>query len=220
MKGFIDKTRYRSRLNKLGQIIEVLGASPKDKLLEVGVANREYSEVDNFLVKHYPYPENITALGLGDISIFRKRYPHIRAFSYEGGGFPFNDHEFDIVHSNAVIEHVGGPEAQRLFLKELARVAKKGLITTPNRYFPVETHTKVPFLHWLRKDQFDFFLEKIGKRWATGAYMHLLSGRDLDNCAHGAGLSDYRIIRNRLFGLTLTFTLVWSTVKKNRQEKR
>ncbi len=210
MNGFIEKTRHRSRLQKLGQITEVLGASPKDKLLEVGVANREYSEVDNFLIKHYPYPAKITALGLGDISNFRKRYPHIRAYSYEGGVFPFRDREFDIVHSNAVIEHVGGPEAQRLFLKELARVAKKGMITTPNRYFPIETHTKVPFLHWLRKDHFDFWLEKTGKRWATGGYMHLLGRGDLEDRAREAGLSDFRIIRNWLFGLTMTFTLVWT----------
>ena len=42
---------------------------------EVGVANKEHSPVDNFLVKHYPYPEKITALGIGDLSGFKEMVP-------------------------------------------------------------------------------------------------------------------------------------------------
>jgi SAM-dependent methyltransferase len=54
---------------------------------------------------------------------------------------PFCDGEFDLVYSNAVIEHVGQFEEQLAFLREHARVGKHWVFTTPNRLFPVESHT-------------------------------------------------------------------------------
>ena len=62
---------------------------------------------------------------------------------------PFADGEFDIVFSNAVIEHVGGREQQRRFVEESLRVARRAFVTTPNRWFPVEVHTRLPLVHWL-----------------------------------------------------------------------
>ncbi len=175
----------------------------------VGVANIEYSQIDNFLIKYYQFPDRITALGIGDLSEFRKRYPNIRAVSYDGRIFPFRDKEFDIAHSNAVIEHVGFRKAQEFFLKEIVRVSRRGMITTPNRYFIFETHTRIPFLHWLKKEWFDGFLRAIGKGWAAGEYMSLLSLRDIVSLAEGAGLKDYMIIKNRFMGFTMTFSLMW-----------
>ncbi len=210
IKRTIHNIRYRSRLTKFEQMMTFLKVGANDKLLEVGIAGREYSEVDNFLIKKFPYPKNITALGIGDLSEFRKRYPSLRAISYDGGIFPFHDKEFDIAHSNAVIEHVGSREAQECFLREIVRVSRRGMMTTPNRRFIFETHTRVPFMHWMGKEWFDRFLKVIGKGWAAGGYMHLLSFRELDSMAKRAGIKNYRIIRNRFFGFTMTFSLIWN----------
>ena len=62
---------------------------------------------------------------------------------------PFADRSFDIVFSNAVIEHVGDIERQRLFVAEALRVGRRVFLTTPNRWFPIEVHTRLPFVHWL-----------------------------------------------------------------------
>lgn len=68
----------------------------------------------------------------------------------DGRRLPFRDGAFDYVVSNAVIEHLGGPAGARALLSESGRVARTGWVhTTPNRRFPVETHTGVPVAHWL-----------------------------------------------------------------------
>lgn len=186
---------YRSRNQKFMQLCKYLNPTANDKLLEVGAAGHEYSSVDNFLIRKYPYPENITALGIGDLSEFKEKYPAVKAIIYGGKLFPFGNKSFDIAHSNAVIEHVGQFEDQRLFLKEIVRVSKRGMITTPNKYFPIEIHTRVPLLHWGPKNLiFDKFLNVMGKSWATGDYMNLLTKKGLDKLMIQTNARNYKII--------------------------
>jgi hypothetical protein len=110
-----------------------------------------------------------------------------------------------------VIEHVGGREEQKYFLRELLRVGKRGYFTTPNRLFPIEVHTRLPLLHiLLPKPQFDAVLRRIGKGWAADDYMHLLSKLELRQLLKDAGFRDCQILDNRFLGLPMTFTTVWS----------
>jgi hypothetical protein len=74
------------------------------------------------------------------------KHPYVRA---DGRHLPFRTGAMDLVVSNAVVEHVGGPADQRVFLDEHARVGKHWVATTPNRWFPVESHTNTVLLHWL-----------------------------------------------------------------------
>lgn len=68
----------------------------------------------------------------------------------DGCSLPLAAKSFDWVFSNAVIEHVGGWDRQKLFADEIRRVARKGyFITTPNRHFPIEPHTYLPFYQFL-----------------------------------------------------------------------
>lgn len=62
---------------------------------------------------------------------------------------PFTESSFDIIISNHVIEHIGNPEKH---LQEIHRCLKSGgvcYISTPNRVFPFEVHTKTFLLHYL-----------------------------------------------------------------------
>ena len=103
----------------------------------------------NFFEELYPWRERITAVGLHDGTGFRARYPEIAYVQGDGCALPFPDRAFDLYFSNAVIEHVGGPERQRAFVAEALRVAGRIFLTTPNRWFPVEVHTRLPLVHWL-----------------------------------------------------------------------
>jgi len=61
----------------------------------------------------------------------------------------YGDKEFDIVHSNSVLEHVGNEDRVASFVNELKRVAYTCYLQTPNYWFPVEPHFLLPFFHWL-----------------------------------------------------------------------
>jgi ubiquinone/menaquinone biosynthesis C-methylase UbiE len=155
-----DSISARSRKKKFDQFLRLVAPRPDETLIDVGVNTEEYSAADNYLEKFYSYPENITAVGIGDLSLFRERYPKAKSFEGDGRALPFGDNSFDIAYSNAVIEHVGSTRADQLqFLTELVRVSKRGYLTTPNRHFPIEIHTRTPLLHLLLpKKMFDAFL--------------------------------------------------------------
>jgi SAM-dependent methyltransferase len=132
----------------------------------------------------------------------------VKTVIYEGNIFPFENQTFDIGWSNAVIEHVGDEQQQILFLSEIRRTCKKLFITTPNRYFPIEIHTRLPFLHWLPKRIFDKMLSFTPKRWAAGDYMNLLSIRKCKILLKKAGIDRYQIYKNRFLGITMDFCIV------------
>lgn len=203
------KISVYNRKRKWKIFLEVIKPSSKTTILDVGFSEDEYSEIENFLEKNYPYLQNVTALGIDTPKEFLKRYPEVKAIKYDGKNFPFKDQTFDICWSNAVIEHVGNKDRQIMFLREVKRVAKAAFITTPNKHFPIEVHTRAPLLHLLPKKLFDKYLILIRKKWATGNYMNLLSLKDIRNLLMAAGISNYKIIKNRLLFFTLDFVIIF-----------
>ena len=73
-------------------------------------------------------------------------YPFMIA---DARALPFGDDYVDFALANAIIEHVGQEAEQRKMVQEMTRVARTWVITTPNKWFPVESHTSAVFLHWL-----------------------------------------------------------------------
>jgi hypothetical protein len=205
--GIAYKISAFNRKRKFKIFYELLKPNPRTTILDVGFSEEEYSTTDNFLEKNYPYPQNITALGIDRPVKFLERYPQVRAVKYDGKKFPFNNQEFDICWSNAVIEHVGSRDDQIFFLKEIKRVSKRAFITSPNKNFPIEIHTRTPLLHLLPKKIFDRYLWLVGKTWATGNFMNLLSLKELKTILHYAKITKYKIVKNKLLFFTLDFII-------------
>ncbi|KPQ36169.1 MAG: Methyltransferase domain [Phormidesmis priestleyi Ana] len=67
----------------------------------------------------------------------------------DGCNLPYENQSFDLVFSNSVLEHVGRKNEMVQFSQECERVGKKIYIQTPNRWFPVDAHLGVAFIHWL-----------------------------------------------------------------------
>lgn len=83
--------------------------------------------------------------------------------SCDGRNLPFDPQSFDLVFSNAVVEHVGTIFDQAKFIKEHARVGRHWILTTPNRFFPIESHTYKFFLHMFRLDNSDLYTRLLSK---------------------------------------------------------
>ncbi len=172
----------RSRRRKLGLFMEHLAPGPETTIVDVGVTDASFGpgSSDNFFEALYPWPGRITAVGVTGLERFQHAFPSIRTVIADGRDLPFGDAEFDVGFSNAVVEHVGGGrEGQRRFVHELCRVARQVFVTTPNRFFPLEVHTLVPFAHWLpttardrilRARGFDDVLEPLGPRELAGLF--------------------------------------------------
>lgn len=210
----IEKLYYnlsaKSRKRKFEQFLLEIKPEKDENIIDVGVNNEEYSESDNYLEKHYTAPQNITAVSKDNIELFKERYPNINSVVADGLKLPFPNNFFKISYSNAVIEHVGERKNQIVFLKELYRVSTRGYVTTPNGHFPIELHTRIPVLHLLlSKKYFDSFLRLIGKAWATGSYMNLLSRKDLVGLLEEANIKKYTLISNRIIGFPVTFSVIW-----------
>ncbi|MDR3666512.1 MAG: methyltransferase domain-containing protein [Ignavibacteriaceae bacterium] len=197
-----------NRKRKYNDFINNFLPTPDTTILDVGYNDNEYRDTENYLEKNYPYQSKITALGIMEPKNFNKSYPEVKTVSYDGNNFPFGNKEFDICWSNAVIEHVGNFDKQVFFVKELIRTGKSVFFTTPNRLFPVEIHNRMPLLHYLPKSFFDRIMISLNKTRWTGDNLHILSYRKLLKILKAAGAVDYKIIRNKILGLTLDFTVI------------
>jgi SAM-dependent methyltransferase len=183
--GLADAISLRSRRRKLALFLELMQPSAETSVLDVGVDEVSHGEsggesgctTHNFLEERYPWPGRITALGLHDGGRFRARYPGIPYVQGDACELPFPDGAFDVVHSNAVIEHVGSRARQEAFVREAVRVGRRVFLTTPNRWFPVEVHTRLPLVHWLPKPAASRVYELVGKPWAQEN--HLLGPAEL-----------------------------------------
>ncbi|MDP4013344.1 MAG: methyltransferase domain-containing protein [Candidatus Nanopelagicales bacterium] len=103
----------------------------------------------------------VVASGLHQIDDTWSEYQQCDALA-----LPFRDDEFDLVYSNAVIEHVGRQAEQAKYVSEHSRVGRAWIITTPNRLFPIESHTMTMFRH-------------MSPAWSTPSVTRLLSPGDL-----------------------------------------
>jgi SAM-dependent methyltransferase len=155
LTGLAARASLWNRKRKLARFLEELQPGPETTIVDVGVGDTGFNTEPGVALSHnffeamYPWPEQITAVSDVPLPNFAQEFPQIAPVTASGTNLPFEDDSFDIAFSNAVLEHVGGPEEQRRFVHELCRVAPKVFVSTPNRRFPVEVHTLVPFVHWL-----------------------------------------------------------------------
>jgi hypothetical protein len=168
----------RRRLCQL--FLQVMKPQAGDRVLDVGVSD-EVNVESNMLEQVYPHRENLTCASLTDGVAIQRAYPgvhHTQVTPHQP--LPFADNAFDIVYSNAVLEHAGSQEQQRFFLSELCRVARRRFVAVPNRLFPVEHHTCLPVIHYLPKSTFRRLLR--GTRydvWSHEENLNYVSAADL-----------------------------------------
>jgi hypothetical protein len=177
------RASLRNRQRKLALFMEAMRPGPETRIVDVGVGDTGFgtepgvAASHNFFEALYPWPERITAVSDVPLPNFSRAFPQVRCVTATGTELPFEDDAFDVAFSNAVVEHVGERSAQQRFVAELCRVAPRVFVSTPNRWFPVETHTLVPFAHWLPRGHRDRVFEALRRDSWQG--VELLTRREL-----------------------------------------
>ena len=207
---FIKKTILNAREKFLNHFKNFTEYNDDQSLLDIGTTPSLDNE-QNIILEKTKNNKNVTCLSDQDCGILKKKYPNIKNFIIgDGINTNFKDMSFDIVHSNATIEHVGSYNNQISFVKEAWRVSKKYVfIQTPNRFFPIDFHTNLPLIHWLPKKIHRKILKFIGLNfYSTEENLNLLSESNLINICEKLDIKNYKIIKHKLIFMTSNLILV------------
>jgi len=137
---------------------------------------------------------------------------------------PFADQSFDVVFCNSVIEHVTGispqqtwtetdpktfveraERCQQEFATEVQRIGRRYWVQTPHRDFPIEAHSWLPFVNYLRRDRLVKVLKAVYPFWVS---KHAPDWHLLDEPTLQRMFPQSRFARERFLGLTKSIT-VW-----------
>jgi hypothetical protein len=193
----------RVRRQMFNEFMRRLAPGSEHTVLDVGATSDQIYPVSNYFEALYPFKTRITACGLGDASFLETMYPGLTYVQANATDLPFEDGVFDFVHSSAVLEHVGSFENQIRMIEECLRVARRGVcLTTPNRWFPIEFHTQLPFIHWLAKPTSRALMRSLGYGFfAEEANLNLMSRGDLRNAVAGIARWQFDIVTAKLMGM-------------------
>jgi hypothetical protein len=148
-KRLLKTFSHKSRTKKFELLLSSFRPRPQDTVLDIGASGEVFLQYT--LEDAYPYPERIVAGGyeLSEVLSARHHYSRPRYTVFDGCSLPFPDKSFDLVFSNAVIEHILGEGRQERFAQEVMRVGRSWFVTTPNYWFPFESHYHLPFIQFL-----------------------------------------------------------------------
>ena len=96
-------------------------------------------------------------------------------------------------------------------INNMIKLSKKYLvITTPNRLYPIDFHTKIPLIHWLPKNLHRFILKIFGlKFFSKEENLNLLSKNELKKIlGNFSNLVDFKIENLSLFGYVSNFIVI------------
>lgn len=158
--------------------MELMRPTAEMRILNVGTTGAQTGFWEQ-LEQWYPFPERIYGGGLHYDAVldYQESFPQVTALVFDGCALPFPDKSFDIVYSNAVLEHVPGENAVSRFASETQRVGKNWFISTPNFWFPIEPHYHLPYVQLLPQEWQRKVAGSLGK--PTYESLQLLSKRDM-----------------------------------------
>jgi len=186
---FIDKIVIKKRQEMCDIINEELSDYTIQDALDIGstndLDNKIYKSISDQVISNNFFSKCLTK------SITEN-------FSYD----EIQSMKSDVVISNATIEHVGGFEQQKKMIENMLLLTKKYfIITTPNRYHPLDFHTKLPILHWFPKKIHRKLLKLLKLEFfSKEENLNLLSKKDLITLLEIVGVNNFKIFDISLLG--------------------
>ena len=207
--NFFDKIINKKRAEMVNLMKKKINISQIDDLLDIGTTEDISAKSSNIFCKLL---DNIKIhKSISNQKITNKRFHSSIEKSITSD---FNEElikkfKSDLVISSATIEHVGDFQNQVTKVKNMISLSKKYIVlSTPNRFYPIEFHTKLPFFHWLPKPLHRLILNFIGlKFYANEKNLNLLSKNDFKNIIDQKEVS-FRITSINLLKLPSNLILI------------
>ena len=199
---FIDKIVIKKRQEMCDIINEELSDYIIQDALDIGSTNDLENKSSNYLIRNLKNIKMYKSISDQVISnnFFSKCLTKsiTENFSYD----EIQSMKSDVVISNATIEHVGGFEQQKKMIENMLLLTKKYfIITTPNRYHPLDFHTKLPILHWFPKKIHRKLLKSLKLEFfSKEENLNLLSKKDLITLLEIVGVNNFKIFDVSLLG--------------------
>ena len=208
--NFFDKILIKKREEMKQLILKDLGNEKFLEALDIGTTNDLENQSSNYLIKNLP---NITTYrSISDQKINSDFFSSSlnKSILAEFNIDEVNNFKSELVISNATIEHVGSSKNQFKMIENIIRLTKKTfIIATPNRFHPLEFHTKLPFLHWLPKKIHRKILLLMGFTYSSKEdNLNLLSKKDLEIFLNKFDLINYKILNIKFFGFISNYIVI------------
>ena len=179
--NFLDKILLKKRL----EISSIINDTIKDlqihDALDIGTTSDDKNASSNIVIKNIKDIDKFKCISdqIVNSDFFNKKIK--KSITEEFSENELINFSSDLVVSNATIEHVGNTLNQKKMLENVIKLTKKiFVITTPNRFYPIELHTKIPLLHWFPKPIYRKMLKIIGLPfYANEENLNLLSADEL-----------------------------------------
>lgn len=140
------QTAYRARRlsHFVSQVDEILKSKPECRVLDIGGNSSYWRDLEGIW-----RGRNLSFTLINREPETPRDGPFV-AMQGDARSMPqFTANEFDIVHSNSVLEHVGRWQDMRSMAVEIRRLAPRYFVQTPYYWFPLEPHFRFPLFNLL-----------------------------------------------------------------------
>ncbi len=222
---YIDKKNYWLKLPLIDKFLKRIILKNRIKIYRVFEKNANINENtniidigttpildkhENILFHHYKWKKNITGFSNQNCDILKEKFKESNFILGDARDIKFNDNSFDISFCSATIEHIGSYLNQKKLVSELVRISKNNVfITTPNRNFPIDFHTKLPLAHLLPKKIHRKILSFFGLNYfAKEENLNLLNTKEIKKICNELNIKNFKIIYNKFLFLNSNIILI------------
>ena len=180
-ENFVDRIITKKRFEITKIIDEFLKNKNCKDVLDIGTTENNFHKSSNIIIKNIKRFKTYKSISDQKIQSDFFKFKLKKSITDEFSEEEIQRFKSDFVISNATIEHVGDLKNQIKMCKNIINLSKRYFaIITPNRFHPIEFHTRLPFFHWLPKKIHRQIIFFIGYKFLSlEKNLNLLSIKDL-----------------------------------------
>lgn len=223
LQRLIERARTASRRRRSALFHACFEVDASTRILDLG--GWDGSHIHALLAGTPATPANVHVADIdaNAVEAARRRYGYRPVVLDEDGPLELDDDAFDIVFCSSVLEHVTVPKAdvwrvrsgrrfrrqaraaQRRFAEEVSRVSRGYFVQVPCRWYPIETHTWLPFVSYLPRRLQCAVIAVANRAWIkkTDPDFHLPGAAEMRRY-----FPDAELHRERTLGLTKSLIAV------------